>query len=457
MKLIEVEVPRFSATPAVYPKAGLAEHEERLRRARAAMEALGLTHLVIYGDREHSANLAWLTGFDPRFEEALLILRLDGTPLIVVGTECEAYLPISPLFRAGALRSERFEPFSLLGIARDHSRQLDEIFRDEGLCAESRAGCAGWKYYSAAEHPLGERALEIPAMIADTVRGIAGEVVNASAIFQHPGTGLRTFCSAVEIAAFEYTNIVASNGMRRLIRAIELGLTDYDLAEQMGYNGLPHSCHWTVKTGPNRISLASPSGNVVERGQPLSANIGLAGANCCRCAWVAAGERETPAGYVEEFVGPYVAAMGQWFSMLRLGARGGEIDARMRELLPDDRFHVKLNPGHLIHLDEWLSTPFYPGSDVELHSGMAIQSDVIPSHPVFVSTRMEDTYVLADARLRDELQAQYPECLARCLARREFMRGVLGFDVPGEVLPLSNLPGVISPYLLAPERVVALA
>jgi hypothetical protein len=88
---------------------------------------------------------------------------------------------------------------------------------------------------------------------------------------------------------------------------------------------------------------------------------------------------------------------------------------------------------------------------------MAIQSDVIPSHPVFVSTRMEDTYVLADARLRDELQAQYPECLARCLARREFMRGVLGFDVPDEVLPLSNLPGVISPYLLAPERVVALA
>ena len=27
--------------------------------------------LVIYADREHSANLAWLTGFDPRFEEAL--------------------------------------------------------------------------------------------------------------------------------------------------------------------------------------------------------------------------------------------------------------------------------------------------------------------------------------------------------------------------------------------------
>jgi len=451
MPLIETDVPQFP-TPAVYPKADAAEFEDRLVRTRSAMARAGLTHLVVYGDREHSANLAWLTGFDPRFEEALLILRLGSTPLVVVGTECESYLPISPLFRAGRLRSERFEPFSLLGISRDNSRALEDILRDEAVEAESRVGCVGWKYYSAGEH------LDIPSFLADTVRGIARHVVNATAIFQHPGTGLRTFCSATEIAAFEYTNIVASNGMRSLIAAIAPGMTDYALAEHMGFNGLPHSCHWTVKTGPKRISLASASGNVVERGQPLSANIGLAGANCCRCAWVAVGEGEggAPAGYVEQFVEPYVAAMGEWFARFRLGAIGGETDSRMRELLPADVFHVKLNPGHLIHLDEWVSTPFYPRSEIELHSGMAIQSDVIPSHPVFVSTRMEDTFVLADADLRGELERLYPDCLARCIARRDFMRSVLGFQVADEVLPLSNLPGVIQPYLLAPEKVVAL-
>ena len=453
---METAIPEFAAAPSAPPKYSVEEYEARLGRTRAAMDRAGLTHLVVYGDREHSANLAWLTGFDPRFEEAILILRAEGTPLVVVGTECESYLPISPSFRAGRMRSERFEPFSLLGIARDHSRQLEEIFHDEGLGADSRVGCAGWKYYAASEHRLGARALEIPAFLADTLRDITPHVVNATPLFQHPGKGLRARCSAAEIAAFEYTNIVASNGMRRLIAAIEPGMTDFELAGHMGYNGLPHSCHWTVKTGPNRISLASPSGNMVERGQPLSANIGLAGANCCRCAWVAGNEREAPAGYFEEFVGPYVTAMGEWFSMLRIGALGGEIDACMSELLPDDVFHVKLNPGHLIHLDEWLSSPFSPGSRVELHSGMAIQSDVIPSHPVFVSTRMEDTFVLADADLRTELERDYPECLARCVARREFMRGVLGFEVPDEVIPLSNLPGVISPYLLAPERVAAL-
>jgi len=456
MKLIETAVPHFPATPANRPTHNVAEYEIRIAKTRAAMERSALTHLIVYGDREHSANLDWLTGFDPRFEEAVLILRMEGTPLILVGTECESYLPISPLFREGRLRSERFEPFSLLGISRAESRQLEEIFREEGLRDTSRAACAGWKYYASSEHPLGERALEVPAFLADTLRTITPHVVNGGALFQHPGTGLRSFCSAAEIAAFEYSNIVASNGMRKLIEAIEPGMTDFDLAEHMGFNGLRHCCHWTVKTGPNRISLASPSGNIIQRGQPLSANIGLIGANCCRCAFVAKNEHEAPAGYFDHFVGPYVAAMGEWFSMLRIGTPGGAVDARMRALLPEDPFHVKLNPGHLIHLEEWMSTPFMPDSQVELHSGMAIQSDVIPSHPVFASTRMEDTYVLADAGLRAELSRDHPECLERCIARREFMRGVLGFDVPDEVLPLSNLAGVISPYLLAPQLVAAL-
>jgi len=43
--------------------------------------------LLIYADREHSANLAWLTGFDPRFEEALLIVAPGHTPTLLAGPE----------------------------------------------------------------------------------------------------------------------------------------------------------------------------------------------------------------------------------------------------------------------------------------------------------------------------------------------------------------------------------
>ena len=450
-RIIELDLPDFGGAAAPPPKLGLDECERRVELTREAMDRRGLTHLVVYGDREHYANIAWLTGLDPRFEEALVVLRLTGDPLIVVGTECESYLPISPLWKAGRLRHERYEHFSLLDISRDKSRSLEEIFENEGIdgAAGARVGCAGWKYYP------DERALEVPSYIADVLRGLCLDVINATALFMHSDTGLRSFCPAFDIATFEYANVIASNGMWSMTRAIRLGMTDHELAAHMGFNGMPHSCHWTLKTGPHRISLASANGAVVERGQPLSANIGLMGANCCRCAWVAEDERDAPAGYVEQFVGPYVVAMGEWFAMLRVGASAGAIDARMRELLPFEVFHVKLNPGHLIHLDEWMSSPFWPGSEIGLHSGMAIQSDLIPSHPVFVSTRMEDTYVLADAELRAALRREYPECSARCEARREFMRSVLGFEVSDEVLPLTNLPGVVSPYLLAPERVVA--
>ncbi len=137
------------------------------------MESRRLTHLVVYGDREHFANLTYLTGFDPRFEEALLVVPRREAPTLLVGNECEAYLSVSPLFSAGRLRSERFQPFSLLNQPRGSSRPLDTIFRDLGIVKGSLPGCVGWKYFSTAEHVLGQRAIDLPAYLVDTLRELA--------------------------------------------------------------------------------------------------------------------------------------------------------------------------------------------------------------------------------------------------------------------------------------------
>ena len=64
----------------------IAARLERLRE-RDATER-GYDRLVVYADREHSANLAYLTGFDPRFEEAILVVGPAGEPAILVGNEC---------------------------------------------------------------------------------------------------------------------------------------------------------------------------------------------------------------------------------------------------------------------------------------------------------------------------------------------------------------------------------
>jgi Xaa-Pro aminopeptidase len=451
-RLIEIEWPEFGGPAGPRPwRVSRDEYAQRLSLLRGKMAGERLTHFVIYGDREHFANLLWLTGFDPRFEEALLIAGLDGKPLLLVGNECMNYAPAAPPVAAGDILLERHPELSLPDQPRQGGRALAEVLADCGIDAHSRVGVAGWK-------PLPPHRLDMPAFLADELRFAAGyeNVWNQTRLL----LDLRQEAAPAEIAFFEWTQVLASEGMKRVLRSIRPGALDYELLEQARYNGVPLACHMTLKCGNNRASLAGPCGERVERGGRFSCGICYWGANCCRCGWVAESAADLPEaahGYIEQFAGPYFEAMGAWFGALRIGATGGGLWRAIHERLPFDRFGVFLNPGHLIHFDEWLSAPCYEGSSVRLASGMVVQADVIPSHPVFYSSRMEDGYLLADAALQAELRRQYPDLMERCLRRREFLRGTLGLPVQDDVLPLGNLCGIVPPFLLRPQTVFALS
>ncbi len=461
-RLVEVPWPEFGSAERPPPPA-LAELRQRLRALGAALAGAGLSHAVVYGDREHFANMTYLTHFDPRYEEALLIVGLRGaTPLLVVGNECAGYLGVSPLYVAGELRSERFQPLSLLNQPREASRALRDIFASEGIGPGARVGCIGWKYFADSEHPDGAHAIDLPCYMVDTLRALAGHeaVVNATALMMHPGYGLRTACSAAEIAYFEYANVSASEGMKRMLFGLRPGMVDHELARLAGYNGEPLSCHMTLVSAANRdLGLSGPVGARIERGSPLASNFAYWGSNICRAGWVAESERDLlPAArdYVAAFAGPYFDAMAGWFELLRIGTPGGVLAALIAEKLPFERFGIFLNAGHLTHLDEWVSSPIYPGSQIPLRSGMVLQVDVIPSSPVYFSTRMEDGVALADAPLRRRLEALYPACYARCQQRRTFMTEVLGIELADEVLPLANTATIVPPFLLQPNRILAM-
>lgn len=432
----------------------------RINAVREAMDERELTHLVVYADREHFANLAYLTQFDPRFEEALLILRHDRAPLLLVGNECESRLPISPLLSVGQLRWERYQPFSLLDQPRDQSRLLKDIMGDEGINDASRVGCVGYKYFTEIEHPDPAHSLDIPSFIADALRALAGplNVVNATDLFMHAEYGLRARCSAAEIAFFEYSNILASEGMKRVLWGLEEGITDFELAKKYQCNGLPLNCHLTMKTGGNiGVGLSSPSGTVVREGDPFGTNMGYWGSNSSRAGWVVRDRNGLPdaAGdYVDAFAGPYFSALADWFALMKIGAPGGELYRCIQDRLPFSEFGISLNPGHLIHMDEWLSSPIYPNSRIEIRSGMYLQVDIIPVSKRYFSTRMEDGVVIANQALREQLETEYPDCYQRCQARRDFMVNQLGIELSPELLPLSNIPGIVPPYLLDPRTVL---
>jgi hypothetical protein len=363
--------------------------------------------------------------------------------LLLTGIECQAYIQISPLFAEGELRQEHFLPFSLPNITQERSRGLAEILAGERIGGGARLGVAGWK------------GGDLPAYLQAALEATGARTEDATALFIHPESGLRTFATAKEIAWFEYSNYLASEGMKRILRGIRLGATDHELVALAGFNGVPQGCHWGLKTGRHRVSLASPRGAVVERGQPLSGNGCYWGSNCCRAGWVIAGDDEVP-GYVEHFAGPYFEAMGEWFAALEVGRAAGDLDRAIRARLDVAAFGIHFAAGHLIHFDEWLNSPVWEGSTIRLRAGMVFQSDVIPSSRQYYSTRMEDTYALVDGALEEELRRDYPEMLARCVARRKFMREVLGLPVTEGTLPLSNLAGVIPPYLLRLEVALAL-
>ncbi len=125
----------------------------------------------------------------------------------------------------------------------------------------------------------------------------------------------------------------------------------------------------------------------------------------------------------------------------------------MKRHLGDPFFNVALNPGHLIHLDEWMNTPIYPGSRERLKSGQAIQLDIIPATgtPYFTSN-IEDGIALLDERGRAAFGERYPDAWRRIDARRAFMAETLGIRLKPEVLPFSNLAGYLPPFILSPTR-----
>ena len=138
---------------------------ERVAALRARADARGYDRLVVYADREHSANLSFLTGFDPRFEEAMLVVGPDDPPAILVGNECWGMAGAAPLADAP---SSRFQDFSLPDQPRDRSRPLGEILAGEGIGRGSRVGVLGWK-------PFADRSrLEVPAYLADELRTLVG-------------------------------------------------------------------------------------------------------------------------------------------------------------------------------------------------------------------------------------------------------------------------------------------
>jgi hypothetical protein len=317
---------------------------------------------------------------------------------------------------------------------------------------------AGWKYYTEAEVDYPEATLEVPSYIVDTIRRMAGKenVANANALLLHPTEGIRVVNDVDQLAQFEYVGTYTSQSLRDVLFGLRPGMTEHEAVRLMSLNGLPLSCHLMLSAGPRAsMGLPSPSSRVIERGDQFTMAYGAWGSLNSRAGFVVESEAELPKAirdYVPKLVAPYYEAIAVWYKKLRIGATGGDLWRAVHDRIGDPFFGVHLNPGHLTSLEEWLSSPSYEGSKEKLTSGMAMHVDVIPGTGTrYFTSNVEDGLCLADAKLRREFEGRYPEAWGRIQARRRFMVDELGLRLAPEVLPFSNIPAYLPPFILSPR------
>ena len=450
-RLARIDLPDFGM-PEEEPLIPPSLYAMRLERLRERMRARRLDAVLVYADREHSANLSYLSGFDPRFEEALLLVGSEGEPLVLAGNECIGLARAAPL----PMRARLYQELSLPGQPRDASPGLRELLADEGIGPGTRLGVVGWKQAPAPDW------FDVPAFIADVARAITGGAVeNATDMLIDPATGLRVVNEVEQLAAFEYAACQTSQGVRNVIFGLTEGMREREAVSLLGWTGAPLSCHLMLTAGDRaRLGLLSPADRRIERGDPFTVAFGIWGALNCRAGFVVEGPHELPADiqdYIEVLVAPYFEAIAEWYAALHVGQEGGALQEIVDRRLGDPFFGIFLNPGHQIHLDEWVNTPVWPGSRVPLRSGAALQVDVIPATGTdYFTTNIEDGVALAGDPLREELADRYPGAWRRIQARREFMREEIGITLHADVLPLSNIPAYLPPFLLRPEMAMTL-
>ncbi|SOC10378.1 Xaa-Pro aminopeptidase [Rhodobacter sp. JA431] len=450
--LKSLSVPSFG-TPALCPEIPTEVYAARCDQLFAAA---GTDWVAVYADREHLANIAFLTAFEPRFEEAFLLLGPAGRRVLICGNESRDYAPLS---RLPGVEVVLCQSCSLMGQDRSVAPALSVVLAEIGVKTGDSIGVVGWKYLSGAEWGGAAPSFHASAYFVDSLRaavGPQGTLTEATPILMHPETGLRAVVDVHQIAAWEWGAARASDAVWRIVQGVREGDDEFTAAARMGYMGEELSAHVMFASAPLGtpvVGLRSPRGRKLQKGDGVTTAVSYWGGLSSRAALF---DTENDA-FLEKAKG-YFAGLIRWYETAKIGVTGGEIDAAVRETLAQSDLKPALNPGHLVGHDEWLHTPITPGSTEKLRSGMPFQVDVIPvPMPVGQALNNEDAVTFADVEMRADLARLYPEVAARIAARRAFMADEIGVALDDCILPMSNTPLCLAPFWLASDKLLVRA
>ncbi len=441
--VVGLPTPVADLTDAVY--------EKRLAGLCAAMKAENLDAVLIYADREHGGSFGFMTGFEPRFEEACLAVHADGRAWVLLGNECLKMHQYSRI----AVSPVHVPYFSLPNQPMEGEQRMADCLRAAGIADGMKLGLAGWKIFTG-KLADGKKMFDVPHFIVEAAAEAVGSMdnlVNACDILMGPDTGLRSVLGAEEISQYEFAAALAAQRVWKVLEEVAPGKTEYELADNLAAYAQPLSCYSMCATGERFTNaVVFPRNKAVIRGDKFTVSMGLRGGLTCRAGYVVESADELPENvqdYVDALAKPYFAASATWYSTIAPGVTGGEVYAAVDAVLPKAEYGWELNPGHLTATEEWMSSPIEKDSTIALKSGMVLQMDIIPRLAPYAGASAEDGVALADEALREEIRTRFPETWVRMQRRRRYIIDVLGIPLHESVLPMSDTVGYLRPLLLA--------
>lgn len=418
------------------------------------------THLIIYADREHFSNLEYICGYDPRFEECFMILQKNKIPELVLGNEGmgQSQCITIPIDR------KLCQMLSPLGQLRGTSQSPEKIFKEAGINGDSNVGVLGWKSFSAKEckdcNLDYKHIFEVPSFIIDALRKITPNVENANWLMMDTEKGLRMTHSAEDLILSELASSKASRKTWNFIKNLKPGLNELEASQFFEIDGEPCPTHPNICFKGKGILSPDPW-TKLEYGKDIAFGMGYRRAQIHRVGVYARDEEEFEKnfpGALEGLYKKYFEAVATWYESLGIGVTGGSVWEAVRKVIGSYQdFGIALNPGHIIDTEEWTHSPFSENDPTILRSGMMIQCDFTarPARYKPLGVHIEDGVILADEKMRSEIAKKAPKAMSRMLERQKFMREKLGINLKDEVLPTSDLAGLLFPFLAEPKTVFA--
>lgn len=212
-----------SKHPVIITKETIKERQEKIINN---MKDANLSSVIIYADKEHGGNFEYLTGFIPRFEEALQVFNVDGSSTLILGNENFNKVKYSLTESEGI----KCPLFSLANQPMGDFKPVEFYLEQVNIDTSQNVGLVDWKLLSNDYNDF-HKASSIPHFMVEAIKKVVPEdkIVNATQIFIHPEKGARVTNNANEIARYEYGASLVSDAVLEAWNNLSLGVNELEI------------------------------------------------------------------------------------------------------------------------------------------------------------------------------------------------------------------------------------